>query len=306
VRRAAVRHRNWLRATFRLPRRTHPGHVVRGHYLRSLVGRQRDRWAMHALGAADARRNPRGMAHLVLLDIGGQSRYGVYLSTTRRFISYPDLVRALRAYVAGYHSRQRRAAPVTISLGTNNDLYTSARAGRLWARRVVNPVRAAARHYRGITVAGADDIEPGFAASPRATRAWLRGYLRHTGAPFVFNGSADGCSATRAHSRCNHGWNMRVLAVLAGAAAPSRIIALPQIYNPTMAAQWAQISRTAKLLHRHPLRIVGPLTEQVACGRDPACPSMPSRRAWRLLRHDLHRARLHPRSLPVQVDLDVR
>jgi hypothetical protein len=33
---------------------------------------------------------------------------------------------------------------------------------------------------------------------------------------------------------------------------------------------------------------------------------MPSRRAWRLLHHELRRARLNPRSLPVQVDLDVR
>ena len=261
---------------------------------------------MWTLGARDARRNPGGMGHLVLLDIGGQGRYGVYLSVRSKFISYPDLVRALRAYVAGYHAHQRKNAPVTISLGTNNDLYTSVRAGRLWARRVVNPVRNQAKHYPSVIIAGANDIEPGFSAGPRATLAWLRGYLRNTRAPFVFNGSADGCSPTRPRSHCNHGWRARQLARLAGAAAPSRILALPQIYNSAMAGQWAQISRTAKLNHRPPLRILGPLTEQAACGRDPSCPSMPSHRAWWLLHHDLRRARVHSGSLPVQVDLDVR
>jgi hypothetical protein len=310
ARRSAVirraRHAAARRAAFQLPRRTEPGHVVHGHYLRSLTGRPRDERIMRRLGVADARRNPRGMGHLVLLDIGGQSRHGVRLSIVNRFLSYRALVRAITSYVAGYHSRQRPNAPVTVSLGTNNDLYTSARAGRLWAQRVVNPVRAAARHYADITIAGADDIEPGFSGGPRATRGWLRSFLRHTRAPFVFNGSADGCSWRRPFSHCNHGWTARALARLAGSAAPKRILALPQIYNAEMAGQWAQISRTATRLHHPQLRIVGPLTEQRACGRNPACPSIPSHAAWRLLHHRLHRVGLRPRSLPVQVDLDVR
>ena len=260
---------------------------------------------MYGLGVADARRNPRGMGHLVLLDIGGQTRRGVRLSIISRFISYRDLVRAINSYVAGYHARQQRNAPVTISLGTNNDLYTSARAGQLWAQRVVNPVRAAAKRYPDVTIAGADDMEPGFTGGPGATRGWLRGYLRHTRAPFVFNGSADGCSWTHPFSHCSRGWTARTLARLAGVAAPKRILVLPQIYNRRMAGQWAQISRTANRLHHHELHIVGPLTEQRACGHNPACPSMPSHSAWWLLHHKLHAVGLQPRSLPVQVDLDV-
>lgn len=307
ARHAAAVRRAHRRATFRYPRRTHPGHIVRGHYLRSLVGRAaHDQRIMWRLGARDAVHNPRGMGHLVLLDIGGQTRRGVRLSVVNHFVSYRGLVRAVRAYIGGYHRHQRRNAPVTIALGTNNDLYTSRRAGRLWARHVVNPLRSSARRYLGIRIAGANDIEPGFRAGPRATRRWLSGYLHGTTAPFIFNGSADGCSPRHPRSRCNHGWNARTLASLAGTVAPARIMALPQIYNPTMAAQWAQISRTAKLSRRRPLHILGPLTEQAACGRDPACPSMPSRRAWRLLHFHLRWARLHPVSLPVQVDLDVR
>lgn len=292
-------------ATFRRARRSMPGQAVLGHYIRSLTGRARDLRIMRRLGAADARRNRGGAAHLVLLDIGGQGRHGVFLSIVDRFVSYPALVRALNSYVAGYHSRQHRHAPVTISLGTNNDLYTSANAGRLWARKVVNPVRATARRYPDLTVAGANDIEPGFSAGPRATKRWLHGYLRNTAAPFVFNGSADGCSWTRPASHCNRGWSARTLAVLAGGAAPRRTFVLPQIYNRLMAGQWAQISRTAARTRHTRLHIVGPLTEQRACGRNPSCPSMPSRAAWQLLHHKLRSVGLLPPALPVRVDLDV-
>jgi hypothetical protein len=283
-----------------------PGYVVQGHYLRSLSGRSGDVVRMYRLGATDAARNPAGRSHLVLLDIGGQALRGVYLSLVNRFVSYRALTSAVTAYVAGYHAHQRRHAPVTIALGTNNDLYTTAYAGHLWATQVVNPVRRAAHRYRNIAIDGANDIEPGFHAGPAHTMAWLYGYLHATTAKFVFNGSADGCSTRHAWSRCNHGWTAHTLSLLAGNSAPSRIIALPQIYNRAMAGQWAQISRTAKLNTRHPLRIVGPLTEQGACGRHPNCPSMPSRRAWRLLHLRLRAAGVHPAALPVQVDLDVR
>jgi hypothetical protein len=286
-------------------RSAHPGFIVQGHYLRSLVGRTSDRGRMWRLGAHDATRNPGGMPHLVLLDIGGQSRRGVYLSIVNRFVGYRPLADALSAYVAGYHARQRRNAPVTIALGTNSDLYTSAGAGWLWATQVVNRVRAAASRYRGVTVAGADDIEPGFRAKPGAALAWLGGYLHSTRAPLVFNGSADGCSTTHAWSRCNDGWSAHALALAAGGASPARIVAVPQIYNAAMAAQWAQISRTARQAGRS-LRILGPLTEQAACGRDPGCPSMPNPLAWRLLHRQLRAAGVQPSALPFQIDLDVR
>jgi hypothetical protein len=292
-------------ATFRLARRSMPGQAVLGHYVRSLTGRPRDLTIMRRLGEADARRNQGGMAHLVLLDIGGQGRHGVFLSIVDRFVSYPALVRAIDAYIAGYGSRQHAKAPVTISLGTNNDLYTSANAGRLWARKVVNPVRATARRYPDITVAGANDIEPGFSAGPWATKQWLHGYLRNTPAPFVFNGSADGCSWKRPASHCNRGWTAATLAALAGGVAPRRTLVLPQIYNWQMAGQWAQISRTAVRTRHTRLHIVGPLTEERACGRKPACPSMPSRAAWQLLHYKLHSVGLLPSALPVRVDLDV-
>jgi hypothetical protein len=261
---------------------------------------------MRALGARDAARNGSGQQHLVLQDIGGQVPGGVNLSTTHKFISNAGLASAMKAYVDGYHTRQRAGAPVIIAIGTNNDLTVDTAAGRTWAMNVVNPVRAYAARYPQITIAGANDIEPGFRAGVAETRAWLSGYLAGTHAPFVFNGSADGCSWHVPDVGCSNGWHATDLAGLAGALAPSRIVALPQVYNSEMAAQWALISRTAVLHHRPALRIVGPLTENVACGSDPNCPTMPSARAWQLLWQGLGRHHVRPASLPVQIDLDVR
>jgi hypothetical protein len=280
-----------------------PGEVTRSHYLRHLTGGPWDEIMMRALGRRDARQNAGRQQHVVLLDIGGQVGHGVLLSTTPRYVSYRGLTRAVIAYVRGYHSAQRRGAPVTVAIGTNNDLQTSARTGRIWARQVVQPVHRAARHYRGFAIAGASDIEPGFRVGPRGTRAWVRGFLHATKAPLIFNGSADGCSPIFPRSRCGHGWTARDLAWVAGAAAPRRISALPQVYNYTMADQWAMISLTAVRDGHRALRFHGPLTENAACRGEKHCPTMGSLRAWQALRNSL--SRLGPVSLPARTDLDV-
>jgi hypothetical protein len=157
-----------------------------------------------------------------------------------------------------------------------------------------------------ITVAGANDIEPGFRASPGETQAWLNGYLASTTAPFVFNGSADGCSAEHTLSDCNSGWSSRDIVRFAGVMAPERTLVLPQVYNDTMAAQWSQLARAAVAAGHRPLQIVGPLTENQACAGDPSCPTMPSWQAYRRLMAGLRRMHVAPASLPYQVDLDVR
>jgi hypothetical protein len=280
-----------------------PGEVTRSHYLRHLTGGPEDAVAMRALGRRDARENTSRQQHVVLLDIGGQLRHGVLLSTTPHYVSYRGLARAVLAYVRGYHSAQRRGAPVTVAIGTNTDLQTSARTGRMWARRVVQPVHRVARHYPGITVAGATDIEPGFRVGPHGSRAWVRGFLRATKAPLIFNGSADGCSPIFPGSRCAHGWTARDLAWVAGTAAPHRISALPQVYNYTMADQWAMISLTTMRDGHRALRFHGPLTENAACRGEKNCPTMGSLRAWQALRDSLRL--LGPVSLPARTDLDV-
>ena len=287
---------------------TKPGTVTSGHYIRSLNGEPRhDRRIMQLLGYGDARRHHPGQRYLVLLDIGGQLPGGVLLSTTTRFISNAALARAVNAYVDGYHQGQYPYAPVTIAIGTNNDLHTSQAAGQDWARKIIEPIRKHAAPHRDIEIAGANDIEPGFGSGPKTAKAWVRGFLSRTRARLVFNGSADGCSDEHSRSVCNNGWTMHDLAYIAGGAAPSRILVLPQIYNAAMAYQWALISRTAVADGYKPLQIVGPLTETAACGSDPTCPTMPNRSAWLRLWRALHE--VHPggkHTLPVQTDLDVR
>jgi len=274
------------------------------HYIRSLRGNGHDLAIMRTLGAQDAQRNPSNKQHVVLLDIGGQVPGGVFLSTTHRFISYAALTRAVNAYVSGYHQRQHANAPVVIALGTNNDLFVSAARGRQWALQLVNPVRDYAQHYAQMTIAGADDIEPGFAGSPAATRGWLNGYLANTNAPFVFNGSADGCSWHTVNARCLNGWTARDLIQLAAFAAPKRTIVLPQIYNNAMAGQWGVLAAEARHAHL-PMHIVGPLTENRACGGDPSCPTMASSTAWAQLRYSLRRRHAGDDWMAMQVDLDV-
>jgi hypothetical protein len=262
---------------------------------------------MFALGALDASRNRGAHRYIVLLDIGGQVFGGVKQSITNGYVRYSALVAAVDAYVGGYHSRHDTRAPVVIALGTNNDLATSQVTGAEWARRVVNPVRRWSAGLAGIQIVGADDLEPDFGSGVSAAHRWVSGYLHATTAPLLYNGSADGCSTVKLASACNNGWTSADIARLAGLSAPSRIAVLPQIYNPTMAAQWAQIDRTAIAIGHRALRFEGPLTENAACGSDPSCPTMPSAAAWGALWAELRRNRATAvGSLPAQTDLDVR
>lgn len=282
------------------------GSVTRSHYLRHLVDGPADLPRMRALGARDARHNRSGQPHVVLLDIGGQTGGGVLLSTTTRWVSYPGLANAVIAYAQGYHANQRANAPVTIAIGTNNDLAVSYDTGRQWAQQVVQPVANATKRYAKLRIAGANDIEPGFRAGPGRTQQWMRGFLSATPAPLVFNGSADGCSPTYPDSRCQHGWTARDLAWMAGVAAPKRITALPQIYNTTMAQQWAMISLTAAQDGSGALHFHGPLTENGACRGKKHCPTMNSGAAWRALWDSLRISpAIAPKMLPTRSDLDV-
>jgi hypothetical protein len=132
----------------------------------------------------------------------------------------------------------------------------------------------------------------------------MRGYLANTDAPFVFNGSADGCSWHTPNARCLNGWTSHDLIQMAAFAAPGRTIVLPQVYNNAMAAQWGVLAAAAR--HANvPMRIVGPLTENRACGGDPSCPTMSTSRAWAQLRAALRRTHAGDGSMVMTVDLDV-
>jgi len=285
---------------------TAPPPISTSRYLRDLTGAAGDATIMRSRGATDASNNPSGHAFLQLLDIGGQDQLdgGVILSATSRFISYQQLLAALKAYVSGYASRQLPGAPALIAIGTNNDMDVSAATGRDWADRVVDPLMAYAAGYSGITIAGANDAEPGFRAGSAVSRAWLSGYLAATTAKFVFNGSADGCSWTAPNATCNNGWRASDLYWLGAGAAPARIITVPQIYNTTMAHQWSMISLTGAATAR--INFGGPLTEYTACAQAGSCASLVGNAAWGALWSAINaNPRTSQPSLPYSTDLRI-
>jgi Fibronectin type III domain len=291
------------------PPQTTPAPVSTSRYIRNIHGSSSsDLTMMRREGATDAYYNPSGHGYLILLDIGGQDQYdgGVVLSAGVRFVTYGDLVACLKAYVDGYHSKQKASAPVTIAIGTNNDMDVSWGSGRTWARQVVQPVVDYAKKYPGITIAGANDIEPGFRATYAETKDWLGGYLANTAAPFVFNGSADGCSWSQINLGCNNGWRMSGLYYLAAGAAPVRMLNLPQIYNTTMAGQWKYISLTGIAAGSPRINFGGTLTEWTACAQTHSCGSLTGHTAWQTMWNDLQSdARLKVASLPYSTDLRI-
>ena len=291
------------------PPQTSPAPVSTSRYIRNISsGSAAELATMRSEGATDASYNPSGHGYLVLLDIGGQDAYdgGVVLSATTRFVSYAALVKDVQAYIDGYASAQKPSAPVVIAIGTNNDMDVTKAAGAAWANKVIDPIAGYAKKYMGVTVAGANDVEPGFRGTYSATNAWLSGYLGATKAPFVFNGSADGCSWTAANKHCNNGWTMAGLYRLAGGAAPTRIINLPQIYNTTMPKQWKYISLTGVNAGQPRINFGGTLTEWTACDQAGGCGSITGNSAWQQLWNQLQSAsQLKVSSLPYSTDLRI-
>ena len=160
--------------------------------------------------------------------------------------------------------------------------------------------------YGAMSVAGANDFEPGFTANAAQSRAWLNGYLHGTTRPFVFNGSADGCNRTRMGGGCNNGWKASDLYWLSGGASSARIIGLPQIYNTTMAQQWKYISLTGVAGQHARIRFGGPLTEWTACHQVGGCGSLAGASAWRALWSAIRSdARTAQSSLPYSTDLRI-
>jgi hypothetical protein len=266
-----------------IPPQFSPAPVSTSHYVRNINGNlAHDAALLRQMGATDATYNPSGHRYLVLLQIGGQdeSRGGVLLSATSTFVSYPAVVNAMKAYLDGYKSLQKPYAPLTLAIGTNNDVDVSRNAGISWAWNVVNPVVGYAARYPGISVGGANDIEPGFSATVAESRAWVGGYLAASSAEYVFNGSADGCSFRMPGQRCNNGWTMADLQWLAGGAAPSRSMSVPQIYNYDMPLQWKYISLTGTNARLAKLYFGGPLTEWTACAQAGSCGSITNVDAW--------------------------
>jgi hypothetical protein len=288
---------------------TTPALVSTSRYIRNIHGVATDTTTTRRMGATDASYNPSNHRYLILIDIGGQTTTRIGLTATSIYITYAQLVTALKAYVDGYASTQKYNAPVIIALGVNNDIDVRWTTGMIWATKVVNPMAAyvSAKHYPNMTIAGADDMEPGFIGTAAQTKSWLRGYLANTNAKFVFNGSADGCRWTTVNGTCNNHWTANDLQYLAGGAAPTRILNLPQIYNTTMPKQWKYISLTGILAGKPKISFAGPLTEWTACyPQQGQCSSLTNNQAWTALWAQLRSdGRISQSSLTYGTDLRI-
>lgn len=238
---------------------------------------------------------------LVLLQFGAQrnDKQGVVLSGTTTKVTYPQLVTAIDDYLDGFAACSPPAR-ATIALGTNNDgdfsVYSATARGGDWADKVVDLVAA----HPGITIVGANDIEPGFASTRAQAQAWEDGYLAATSANLIFNGSADGCSSTFGEPRgaCAYGWTQAQLFALAHNG--TRIQALPQVYDRYQAAQWANIDATGG----GGLVFAGSLTEFQACPvTTKSCPaSYRPAEGWTALQHAISTVVRSPR-IPAATDL---
>jgi hypothetical protein len=194
----------------------------------------------------------------------------VELSATTIVLTNAQLVTALKGYVDGFVRCRTGTDPTYLALGTNNDgTRLDGAAGADWADHVVDPVQTYAGRA-GLTVAGANDIEPDFDQDDSGTvaeakaEAWTTGFLGATPAPYVFNGAANGCPSTATGDACNRGWTQQNLYDLAHGLSPSRILALPQIYYPVNAQQWKYIS-LAGASGADRITFVGALSEYAAC-----------------------------------------
>jgi hypothetical protein len=274
------------------------------HYIRNTAD------DFDAMGCTDAMANG-SRPSAVVLHIGAQvnnlgpatNEWGVRLSTTSTTVTDLELVPLLEQYVAGYARCMSPTGTVLLAVATNNDsrqYYTSgsvcplppagspdplgAEGGAEWAN-VISQLDAAASGHAGITVAGADDIEPAFAGCVSQASAWITALLAGASGPYVFIGSADGCPATLGSAKaCLAGWTQQQIHDLAYGINPARSVPLPQIYTRGQAVQWANISRAGGSA----IAFGGVLTSVQACApAGSGCTSLRGARAWNELANQL-------------------
>jgi hypothetical protein len=192
-------------------------------------------------------------------------------------------VTAVQAYLDGFGA----ASGVTVAVATNNDAtdwthYPAATRGRDWATKVVNVLTPPT----GVMAVGADDIEGGFFSTEAQAQAWETAYLGAASTKkLIFAGSADGCPTTfgATGQTCAFGWTQAQFYALAGGKNPTQIQALPQIYLPEQAVQWADIDVTGG----RAISFAGALTEHAACptAGSPGCGfvALPPNQGWAAL-----------------------
>jgi hypothetical protein len=215
---------------------------------------------LHLQGCAAARR---GVSGIVILDFGKPSYRGHSYGTilfSGSFAGNRRITRAMLGYARGYaHCLPRGShAHIVLARGTSNyhpTVPSAFQAGRRWARETELLARMLSVRglERRVTSAAADDAEPAWDRAFHKTRDFFRGYRAAGFERTLYNfGSLDG--------GVGHIWNARQAFYVAGGMRYSR--ALPEIYSPAMAREWAELAQLAQERFHRPVRFAGVMTQQ--------------------------------------------
>ena len=187
--------------------------------------------------------------------------YGTNLFSGR-FAGNKKSTRAMLGYAAGYTRCLARGSKLTITLarGTSNyhpQVPSPYKAGRKWARETL--VLANALHRLGldehVVSAAADDVEPAWDRSFHRTRDFFRGYRDARTGNLIYNfGSLDG--------GVGGVWTASQAFYVASGMRYARVI--PQIYNHSMAREWATLAHIARHRYHRPVKFAGVMTEHTS------------------------------------------
>lgn len=256
------------------PGAVYPGNVTLSRYVRTTN--------LYTMGCnqgrkSDAQGQPRQIVILSFGDPGwdGSNTLGAYPGG--RFVSDAAIEANVKQYmqgfwdctVAGSGSHLTVAPGVTNASGGINSSHDNA-LGTAWGSMVrdLNAWISAYGRTRQLEAYGALDAEPGWGPASHAL-AWAAGFSGSGQRYFDF-GSADGCPP--AGSACANGWTQANEYQIAWG--NSAAYAVPEIYNDTMARQWAAISAWgAAHTSGGPIRWSAAMSQYQACVdvKDP-CP----------------------------------
>jgi hypothetical protein len=206
----------------------------------------------------------RGAAGVVILDFGKPAYNGHTYGTilfSGAFAGNKAITTAMLTYARGYARCLPEGSIDRISLarGTSNyhpSVPSVYKAGRKWAREVVDLQRSlrSAHIDSKVSSAAADDVEPAWDPSFWRTHDFYRGYAdSRVGHPLYNYGSLDGGIVSGV-------WTAQQAFYVTGGMRYVRPI--PEIYNETMAREWAALAQVAKKRYHHSLQFAGVMTER--------------------------------------------
>jgi hypothetical protein len=224
----------------------------------SLYERTADRSVLGRQGCSAAQR---GVGGIVILDFGQPAYNGHTYGTnlfSGRFAGNAEITSGLLSYAHGYTRCLRRGSSLSITLarGTSNyrpQVPNAFAAGHRWARETRRLSELLRTHGLDshVSSAAADDVEPAWDRTFHRTRDFFRGYRAGSTGHLLYNyGSLDGGVGSI--------WNARQVFFVASGMKYARVI--PEIYNPAMARQWAELAHIAKHVYHRPVQFAGVMT----------------------------------------------